>query len=77
MQAVHCSSGRTMDAPPYDTPAGSYKVFAKMVRSWSVPYKVWMPYAAYFDGGRDPDLDEHGRPIRPPAPPGPLPGGTG
>ena len=51
VQAVHCSSGRTMDAPPYDTPAGSYKVFAKMVRSWSVPYKVWMPYAAYFDGG--------------------------
>ena len=51
MQAVHCSTGRTMDAPPYDTPAGSYKVFAKMIKSWSVPYKVWMPYAAYFDGG--------------------------
>jgi peptidoglycan hydrolase-like protein with peptidoglycan-binding domain len=50
-QAVHCSTGRTMDAPPYDTPAGSYKVFAKMIKSWSVPYKVWMPYAAYFDGG--------------------------
>jgi peptidoglycan hydrolase-like protein with peptidoglycan-binding domain len=51
VQAVHCSTGRTMDAPPYDTPAGSYKVFAKMIKSWSVPYKVWMPYAAYFDGG--------------------------
>jgi peptidoglycan hydrolase-like protein with peptidoglycan-binding domain len=51
VQAVHCSTGRTMDAPPYDTPAGSYRVFAKMVKSWSVPYKVWMPYAAYFDGG--------------------------
>jgi peptidoglycan hydrolase-like protein with peptidoglycan-binding domain len=51
VQAVHCSTGRTMDAPPYDTPAGSYKVFAKMLKSWSVPYKVWMPYAAYFDGG--------------------------
>ena len=51
VQAVHCSTGMTMDAPPYDTPAGSYKVFAKMLKSWSVPYKVWMPYAAYFDGG--------------------------
>jgi peptidoglycan hydrolase-like protein with peptidoglycan-binding domain len=51
VQAVHCSTGRTMDAPPYDTPAGSYTVFAKMIKSWSVPYKVWMPYAAYFDGG--------------------------
>ena len=51
VQAVHCSTGRTMDAPPYDTPAGSYRVFVKLIRSWSVPYKVWMPYAAYFDGG--------------------------
>ena len=51
VQAVHCSTGRTMDAPPYDTPAGSYTVFAKMIKSWSVPYKVWMPYAAYFNGG--------------------------
>jgi lipoprotein-anchoring transpeptidase ErfK/SrfK len=51
VQAVHCSTGRTMDAPPYDTPAGSYTVFAKMIKSWSVPYKVWMPYAAYFHGG--------------------------
>ena len=51
VQAVHCSTGMTMDAPPYDTPAGSYKVFAKMLKSWSVPYMVWMPYAAYFDGG--------------------------
>jgi lipoprotein-anchoring transpeptidase ErfK/SrfK len=50
-QAVHCSTGMTMDAPPYDTPAGSYTVFAKMLESWSVPYKVWMPYAAYFNGG--------------------------
>jgi N-acetylmuramoyl-L-alanine amidase len=31
--------------------AGSYRVFAKMLRSWSVPYEVWMPYAAYLNGG--------------------------
>ena len=33
------------------TPAGSYSVFRKEVRSWSVPFKVWLPWASYFVGG--------------------------
>ena len=36
-------------APP--TPPGSYSVFSKQVRSWSVPFQVWLPYASYFVGG--------------------------
>ena len=33
------------------TPPGSYSVFSKQVRSWSVPFQVWLPYASYFVGG--------------------------
>ncbi len=33
------------------TPGGSFRVYAKALLSWSVPFKVWMPYAAYFTGG--------------------------
>ena len=38
-------------APGFDTPPGSYTVFRKEERSWSVPYKVWLPWASYFVGG--------------------------
>jgi hypothetical protein len=41
------SSGK----PGFDTPTGSYRVLRKEVRSWSVPYKVWLPWASYFVGG--------------------------
>lgn len=47
LRAVHSSSGK----PGYTTPAGSYRVFRKELRSWSYPYHVWMPYASYFNGG--------------------------
>jgi lipoprotein-anchoring transpeptidase ErfK/SrfK len=33
------------------TPVGEFKVYAKVLYSWSVPFQVWMPYAAYFRGG--------------------------
>jgi hypothetical protein len=33
------------------TPVGDFKVYAKVLYSWSVPFQVWMPYAAYFRGG--------------------------
>ena len=33
------------------TPAGDFHVYAKVLYSWSVPFQVWMPYAAYFRGG--------------------------
>jgi len=38
-------------APGYRTPAGSFRVFRKEIRSWSYPYQVWLPYASYFHGG--------------------------
>jgi hypothetical protein len=33
------------------TPSGTYRVYRKELLSWSVPFKVWMPYASYFVGG--------------------------
>ncbi len=38
-------------APAFATPPGDYTVFRKEDRSWSVPYKVWLPWASYFVGG--------------------------
>ncbi|RKQ87082.1 lipoprotein-anchoring transpeptidase ErfK/SrfK [Solirubrobacter pauli] len=35
----------------YETPVGTFKIGRKERRSWSVPYKVWLPYASYFVGG--------------------------
>jgi peptidoglycan hydrolase-like protein with peptidoglycan-binding domain len=37
--------------PGFETPTGSFRVFRKELRSWSVPYKVWLPWASYFVGG--------------------------
>ena len=47
VRAIHVSTG----APGFGTPPGSYSVFRKEVRSWSVPFKVWLPWASYFVGG--------------------------
>ena len=46
-QVIAISSGQ----PGYDTPQGSFTVTRKELRSWSVPYQVWLPYASYFTGG--------------------------
>jgi lipoprotein-anchoring transpeptidase ErfK/SrfK len=35
----------------HETPVGTFKIGRKEQRSWSVPYKVWLPYASYFVGG--------------------------
>ncbi len=43
---VHISSGAYGR-----TPAGSFRVFRKERMSWSVPFKVWLPWASYFVGG--------------------------
>ena len=32
-------------------PRATFSVYAKVLYSWSVPFQVWMPYAAYFRGG--------------------------
>ena len=38
-------------APGFETPRGTYSVFRKERNSWSVPYRVWLPYASYFNAG--------------------------
>jgi peptidoglycan hydrolase-like protein with peptidoglycan-binding domain len=35
----------------YQTPAGTYRIFARAAREWSVPYRVWLPYWQAFNGG--------------------------
>ena len=46
-RTFHVSTG----ASGYTTPAGRFTVFWREERSWSVPYSVWLPWAAYFNGG--------------------------
>jgi hypothetical protein len=46
IRAVHISSGAGGK-----TPTGSFRVFRKERYSWSVPFKVWLPWASYFTGG--------------------------
>jgi hypothetical protein len=46
VRAVHTSTGFGGR-----TPAGSFHVYRKEQLSWSVPFKVWMPWASYFSGG--------------------------
>jgi hypothetical protein len=46
VRAVHISSGSGGR-----TPAGSFRVYRKERYSWSVPFKVWLPWASYFTGG--------------------------
>jgi peptidoglycan hydrolase-like protein with peptidoglycan-binding domain len=60
VRALHSSSGAGTNA----TPAGNYTVFRKELNSWSVPYKVWLPYASYFNNG----IAFHGYPDVPPYP---------
>ena len=46
VRAVHTSTGSLGR-----TPEGDFRVYVKSLYSWSVPFHVWMPYAAYFRGG--------------------------
>ncbi len=46
VRVVHTSTGAGGR-----TPVGTFRVYVKALLSWSVPFKVWMPYAAYFTGG--------------------------
>ena len=46
VRAIHTSTGVFGR-----TPAGTFHVYRKELLSWSVPFHVWMPYAAYFVGG--------------------------
>ncbi len=46
IRAVHTSTGAYGA-----TPSGTFRVYRKERLSWSRPFQVWMPYAAYFFGG--------------------------
>ena len=46
-RAIHVAAG----AAATPTPAGTFQVFRKELRSWSVPFQVWLPYASYFSNG--------------------------
>jgi L,D-transpeptidase catalytic domain/Sporulation and spore germination/Putative peptidoglycan binding domain len=46
VRAVHTSTGSLGR-----TPTGDFHVYVKSLYSWSVPFHVWMPFAAYFHGG--------------------------
>jgi lipoprotein-anchoring transpeptidase ErfK/SrfK len=47
VRTLHVATG----ARGFETPTGSFRVFRKEQRSWSIPYKVWLPWASYFVGG--------------------------
>ncbi len=47
VRAIAVSTGK----PGTPTPPGSYKVYAKIPRWWSVPFREWLPWAIPFVGG--------------------------
>jgi lipoprotein-anchoring transpeptidase ErfK/SrfK len=51
VRAIHTSTGSGGDSVDTGTPPGRWKIYRKELRSWSVPYKSWLPYAAYWVGG--------------------------
>jgi hypothetical protein len=51
VRAIHTSTGIGGDSPDLGTPPGRYAIYRKEERSWSVPYKSWLPWAAYWVGG--------------------------
>jgi len=59
VRVVHTSTGAGGT-----TPRGEFRVYAKSLMSWSVPFRVWMPFAAYFRGG----IAMHQSPDVPPYP---------
>jgi lipoprotein-anchoring transpeptidase ErfK/SrfK len=47
VRTIAVSTGK----PSTPTPPGRYKVYAKIKRWWSVPFREWLPYALPFVGG--------------------------
>jgi hypothetical protein len=47
VRAIAVSTGM----PGTPTPPGSYRVYAKIPRWWSVPFREWLPWALPFVGG--------------------------
>ncbi len=51
VRAIHTSTGVGGDSVDLGTPPGRFKIYRKEPRSWSIPYKTWLPFAAYWVGG--------------------------
>src|SRR6266511_759619 len=47
VRAIAVSTGK----PSTPTPPGSYRVYAKIPRWWSTPFREWLPWALPFVGG--------------------------
>jgi len=47
MRAISVSTGK----PSTPTPPGRYRVYAKIQRWWSTPFREWLPWAVSFVGG--------------------------
>jgi len=47
VRAIHVSTGSSMTP----TPEGDFRVYRKERESWSIPFRVWLPWASYFSGG--------------------------
>ena len=59
-RTISVSTGR----PGFRTPRGRFSIYRREVRSWSRPYAIWLPWAAYFTGG----IAFHGHAEVPPYP---------
>jgi Sporulation and spore germination/L,D-transpeptidase catalytic domain/Putative peptidoglycan binding domain len=51
IRAIHTSTGRGGNSADVGTPPGRFKIYRKERNSWSVPYKTWLPFASYWNGG--------------------------
>src|SRR3954454_7097563 len=51
VRAIHTSTGIRGDSRDPPTPPGRFRIYRKETRSWSIPNKVWLPFAAYWKGG--------------------------
>jgi lipoprotein-anchoring transpeptidase ErfK/SrfK len=47
LRTIAVSTGK----PSTPTPPGNYRVYAKIRRWWSTPFREWLPYALPFVGG--------------------------
>jgi lipoprotein-anchoring transpeptidase ErfK/SrfK len=47
VRTIAVSTGK----PSTPTPPGNYRVYAKIERWWSVPFREWLPWAVPFVGG--------------------------
>jgi len=51
VRVIHTSTGIGQNSTDTGTPPGRFKIYRKEQRSWSIPYKTWLPFAAYWNAG--------------------------